>query len=168
MSRHFDDLETRSSDERANDLAEALPWQIAEAQAKAPALAAHLAGVEAATITSVEALATLPVIRKSALGAAQAGQPPFGGYTTLPPHADGACVPVARSDLRTGRTGDDWWRMGRFLAALGHRAGRYRAELLFLSHDAGGHDVRERRAGGRGDGVSGRHRADRTAGAGRA
>lgn len=123
MSRRFDHLETRSADERANDLAGALPRQIAEAQAKAPALAAHLAGVEASKVTTVEALAELPVIRKSALGTAQAVLPPFGGYATMPPHRMEHVFQSPGPIYEPGRTIDDWWRMGRFLAALGIGAG---------------------------------------------
>ena len=59
MTDHYDALETRSADQRAADLAAALPRQVARAQ-EAPAMAALLAGVDPAAITTREALAALP------------------------------------------------------------------------------------------------------------
>ncbi|WP_151720620.1 phenylacetate--CoA ligase family protein [Gemmobacter serpentinus] len=114
---YFDALETRSSDQRAADLAQALPGLIAHAKT-APAMAASLQGVDPRAITSVESLAALPVIRKSDLSAAQKAHPPLGGY--LP--AGAAFEHVFQSPgpiYEIGRTGTDWWRMGRFLHACG-------------------------------------------------
>lgn len=114
---HFDSLETRSADQRAADLARDLPWLIAHAKTT-PAMAASLAGVDAAAITSVEALAGLPVIRKADLSGAQKKHPPLGGF--LPP--GGAFEHVFQSPgpiYEIGRTTADWWRMGRFLHACG-------------------------------------------------
>ncbi|WP_102225852.1 phenylacetate--CoA ligase family protein [Acidimangrovimonas sediminis] len=117
MSTHFDDLETRSADRRAADLARDLPAQIARAM-KAPGLAALLGEVDPAAITTPEALAALPVIRKSELAAAQKARPPLGGL--IP--AGGAFEHVFQSPgpiYEIGRTTPDWWRMGRFLHAAG-------------------------------------------------
>ncbi|MEO1614112.1 MAG: phenylacetate--CoA ligase family protein, partial [Pseudomonadota bacterium] len=77
MSRYYDDFETRSADQRAADMARDLPAQIANAMEIAPAMAKHLAGVDAAAVTDRAALAKLPVLRKSELVAAQAAEPPF-------------------------------------------------------------------------------------------
>ena len=115
---YFDDLETRSADARAADLARALPGQIARAQATQGS-AAMLAGVDAGAITSVEGLAALPVLRKSDLTGAQAESSPFGGFTALKTaefeHVFQSPGPI----YEPGRTADDWWRAGRFLHALG-------------------------------------------------
>ncbi|HEX9857463.1 MAG TPA: phenylacetate--CoA ligase family protein [Paracoccaceae bacterium] len=114
---HFDALETRSADARAADLARALPALIAHAQT-APAMAVSLAGVEAAAVTDVAALARLPLIRKSDLGAAQKAHPPLGGY--LP--GGGGHEHIFQSPgpiYEIGRTTPDWWRMGRFMHAVG-------------------------------------------------
>lgn len=81
----FDTLETRSADERAADLARALPEQIARAKTAA-GYAALLDGVDPAAVTSAGALAQLPVLRKSELSRAQAENPPFGGFTVKPAH----------------------------------------------------------------------------------
>ncbi|MBB5515031.1 phenylacetate-CoA ligase [Rubricella aquisinus] len=115
---HYDALETRTADARAASLAAALPTQIANAMA-APGLAAHLAGVDPAAITSREALASLPVFRKSALGAAQKDHPPFGGTTTKAPSAFAHVFQSPGPIYEPGGRGGDWWRLGRFAHAAG-------------------------------------------------
>ena len=119
MTRHYDDLETRSADRRAADLARDLPRQVANAKANAPAMAEILKDVDPRTITSRAALATLPVTRKSAMGAAQKAAPPFGGYTTRGVTTFAHVFQSPGPIYEPGRLGDDWYRMGRFLAALG-------------------------------------------------
>ncbi|MFC2966628.1 phenylacetate--CoA ligase family protein [Acidimangrovimonas pyrenivorans] len=117
MTEYFDDLETRSADQRAADLARALPAQIARAKT-APGLAALLGDVDPDAFTTAEALAALPVIRKSELSAAQKGAPPLGGL--IP--AGGGYEHIFQSPgpiYEIGRTSHDWWRMGRFLHACG-------------------------------------------------
>ncbi|UWR33959.1 phenylacetate--CoA ligase family protein [Sulfitobacter sp. W027] len=119
---HFDDLETRSADQRAADLAKALPRQIARAQAL-PGYGDALKGVDATQITSAEALAELPVLRKSELGKAQAGQAPFGGFTTKPVHEFSHVFQSPGPIYEPSSNDPDWWRMGRFLHAAGIGAG---------------------------------------------
>jgi len=115
MSEYFDDLETRSADERAAALATALPQQIANAMT-ASGMASHLGDIDAASITERSTLATLPVLRKSELGAAQKANTPFGGFTTRTTrHVFQSPGPI----YEIGDTADDWWRMGRFLHASG-------------------------------------------------
>lgn len=118
MSKHFDPLETRSQDQRAADLARDLPRLVARAQAT-PGMGPMLAGVDAGAITSIAALAGLPVLRKSALVAAQADHAPFGGFAALAAaefeHVFQSPGPI----YEPGRTAPDWWRLGRFLAASG-------------------------------------------------
>ncbi len=115
---YFDTLETRSADERAADLATLLPEQIARAKS-APGFAALLADVDPAKITSVEALAALPVLRKADLSAAQAAQPPFGGFTVKPAHGFAHIFQSPGPIYEPGGVDHDWWRMGRFLHAAG-------------------------------------------------
>ncbi|MBW0158554.1 phenylacetate--CoA ligase family protein [Sedimentimonas flavescens] len=118
MSRYYDDLETRSVDERAAALARDLPQVIARALS-APGMAAHLGPVEAGQITSRAALARLPVLRKSDLGAAQKAQAPFGGLTSKPAHAFAHIFQSPGPIYEPGDVSHDWWRMGRFLHACG-------------------------------------------------
>lgn len=82
MTDPYDALETRSADERASDLAAALPEQIARAKEKSPGMAEHLAGVDPASVKDRAALAELPVLRKSEMAERQRKNPPFGGLTT--------------------------------------------------------------------------------------
>ena len=84
MSEHYDALETRSSSERADALAQQLPEFIGRAQADAPHYARSLAGIAPQDITSIAALAALPVLRKSALIEQQKALPPLGGLNTEP------------------------------------------------------------------------------------
>ena len=102
MPTYFDDLETRSADERA---------------------AAHLVGLNAqlathgvAALTDMAELAHLPVLRKSELAARQAEAPPFGGFPVLnAAHVFQSPGPI----YEPGVISHDWWRMGRFLHAVG-------------------------------------------------
>jgi phenylacetate-CoA ligase len=118
MTRFFDELETRSPAQRAAHLAKALPDQIVRAKAL-PGYAGALEGVNPASITSVEALAKLPVLRKSDLGRAQAADGPFGGLTTRPAHGFAHIFQSPGPIYEPGGTEHDWWRMGRFLNACG-------------------------------------------------
>jgi phenylacetate-CoA ligase len=113
---HFDALETRSADARAADLARDLPAQVARAKAL-PGNAA-LRGVDAAAVSSVAALAGLPVLRKSDLAAAQADHPPLGGHAGPVSgfrHIFQSPGPI----YEPGQGTHDWWRVGRFLHAAG-------------------------------------------------
>ncbi|MEH6751113.1 MAG: phenylacetate--CoA ligase family protein [Paracoccaceae bacterium] len=118
MTRYFDELETRSPDQRAAALAKALPDQIARAKAL-PGYAGALDGVNPSSITSVEALARLPVLRKSDLGRAQAGAAPFGGLTTRAASGFAHIFQSPGPIYEPGGTEHDWWRIGRFLHACG-------------------------------------------------
>ena len=130
---HFDRLETRSADERAASLRAALPAQVANARANAPAFAARLGGIDPRAITSVSALAALPVLRKGDLLAAQnaagAGDV-FGGFATVgwgaqrPASRRAARVFVSPGPVREPDTARaDYWRMARALFAAGFRVG---------------------------------------------
>jgi phenylacetate-CoA ligase len=81
---HYDARETRDPAERERDLMARLPRQISHALG-APGWARHLSGIDAGAVTSRAALAALPVLRKSELGALQKATPPFGGFNVTPP-----------------------------------------------------------------------------------
>lgn len=117
VTSFFDTLETRSADERAAALAEALPGQIARAKAL-PGYADSLAEVEAGAVTSLDALAALPVLRKSELGKAQAANGPLGGFAG--PASGHAHIFQSPGPIyEPGGVSHDWWRIGRFLNAVG-------------------------------------------------
>ena len=118
MSQYFDPLETRSADQRAADLARDLPALIERAQATA-GLGRVLAGVDAHAITDAAALASLPVLRKSELVAAQADSAPFGGFAALQAHEFDHVFQSPGPIYEPGRMAHDWYRLGRFLHATG-------------------------------------------------
>ncbi len=115
---YFDTLETRSADQRASEQAQALREQIARAK-NASGFAAHFAGVDTDAVSSVEDLATLPVLRKSEISRAQAEHPPFGGFTVKPANGFAHIFQSPGPIYEPGGVDRDWWRMGRFLHAAG-------------------------------------------------
>ena len=114
----FDDLETRSGDERAAELADALPRQIARAKALG-GYKTTLADITAQDVNSAMALARLPVLRKSDLSQAQGAASPFGGFTTRRATGFGHIFQSPGPIYEPGGIEMDWWRMGRFLHACG-------------------------------------------------
>lgn len=118
MSRFFDELETRKPEAREEAYASALPQQVARAQAL-PGYGGSLSAVDAAVVTSVADLASLPVLRKSALVEAQSTSYPFGGLTTRAPSGFTHIFQSPGPIYEPGGGEHDWWRMGRFLNACG-------------------------------------------------
>ncbi len=118
MSEFFDDLETRSEGLRSAALAAALPDQIARAQ-QLSGNVGRLESVDPSAVTTINALGSLPVLRKSELADLQRTNPPFGGLTTRNPaefdHVHQSPGPIYEPGMRGG----DWWRFGRFLHAAG-------------------------------------------------
>ncbi len=115
---HYDDLETRSADQRAKDLSTALADQVGRAQGLA-GYKASLAGIDALKIKSVADLAALPVLRKAELGAAQKAHPPLGGFTSGVSqfsHIFQSPGPIYEPGSHDSK---DWWRFARFLHAVG-------------------------------------------------
>jgi phenylacetate-CoA ligase len=123
MPDHYDDLETRSPQARESVLLGALPAHIEQARRKAPAYAALLEKVRADKIVSREALAELPVTRKTELLERQAGAPPFGGFAATATgelgHIFASPGPIYEPEARR----EDYWRTARALFAAGLRAG---------------------------------------------
>ncbi|WP_415830490.1 phenylacetate--CoA ligase family protein, partial [Bordetella flabilis] len=110
----------------------ALPQAIAHAMARAPALAAQLAGVDPGGVASRQALATLPVLRKSELlqrqqacreaGLADGAARAMGGYSAL---GWGQALRVFASPgpiYEPESARPDYWRFARALYAAGVRA----------------------------------------------
>ncbi len=113
------DLETRDPAERDASLFECLRAQIRDIQARAPGLSEHLGAVDATAVTGREALAQLPVLRKSALMALQAANPPFGGLTTRPASEFSWMFQSPGPIYEPGMDVPDWWRFGRAIRAAG-------------------------------------------------
>jgi phenylacetate-CoA ligase len=127
MNDYYDALEVRDPAEREQDLLAALPKQIAQAQTAAPAFAEILDGVKPGDIASREALARLPVTRKSELLERQkAGRArdPFGGFSAirfgprmLRVFASPGTIYEPEGEAR------DYWRTARAMHAAGFRTG---------------------------------------------
>jgi phenylacetate-CoA ligase len=114
----FDHLETRSVDQRAADIAAALPQQIARAKALA-GYSDAFANVDPAAIIDSVALATLPVLRKSELSQKQVAGNALGGFGALKTHEFAHIFQSPGPIYEPGGIGRDWWRIGRFLNAVG-------------------------------------------------
>jgi len=101
----------------------ALPAQVAHAKRCAPGFARILKDVNPRVVNSREALARLPVTRKSDLVRLQKESPPLGGLNAT------ALEKIAKLFISPGPIyepeGDtsDWWRTARGLFAGGFRAG---------------------------------------------
>ncbi len=120
----YDTRETRDHAERERELCARLPAQIAHAQASAPAFAGLLAGVDPGTVTSREALARLPVIRKSELLERQKQARPFGGFAAVRWGPDCRRVFASPGPLYEPEGArPDYYRLARALHAAGFRAG---------------------------------------------
>jgi phenylacetate-CoA ligase len=127
MTDFYDKLEVRDPAEREQDLLAALPKQIAQAQTAAPAFAKILDGVKPAGITSRDALAKLPVTRKSELLGLQQekrASDPFGGFSAIRfgprmtrVFASPGTIYEPEGEAR------DYWRTARALHAAGFRGG---------------------------------------------
>jgi phenylacetate-CoA ligase len=127
MTEHYDALETRTQTARELAWTQALPLQIAQAQAHAPALASSLAGVLASEVNSLAALARLPVVRKQELldlqkASRAGGGDVFGGFSAL---RFGAHMPRVFASpgliYEPEGTQRDYWRMARAIFAAGFR-----------------------------------------------
>src|SRR5688572_32378691 len=120
--QHFDELETRPAQAREAALMAALPAQVAHAMQNAPGFARILAGVDAAGVNSREALARLPVTRKSDLGTLQKAMPPLGGLNATPVPELAKLFVSPGPIFEPEGTGLDWWNTARSLYAAGIRA----------------------------------------------
>ena len=122
MTDLHDALESRDPHAREKELLAALPALIQRAQNTA-GWSSILAGVNATDINSREALAQLPVTRKSELKTLQSMALPFGGLVNTPtPDLSRIFMSPGPIFDPEGR-GVDWWRFARPLHALGVRRG---------------------------------------------
>src|SRR5215468_6302605 len=122
MTEHYDALETRDAAAREAGLFARLP-SVLRAAMEAPAHAERFRGIDPASVTSREALARLPVLRKSELPALHKASAPFGGFVAQPPGSFARLFtspgPIFEPE---GREADPW-RGARALFAAGFREG---------------------------------------------
>ena len=126
-TKYYDTLETRSPDQREQALMSALPLQIANAQKNTAAFSKLFRHVDASCVTSRQALANLPVTRKSELFELQKSSQQtdvFGGSSALlrgpnMPRLFSSPGPIYEPE----GTAKDYWRAGRAMYAAGFRSG---------------------------------------------
>jgi len=121
--RYYDDLETRSADERNAKLFDALAGQITNAKFNSAYFGDLLKDISPDDITDRAALATIPVTRKSDLIDLQKKNPPFGGLTTCEPGKLKRIFQSPGPIYDAEGFGDDWWGTARALYAAGFRKG---------------------------------------------
>ncbi|MEM8665547.1 MAG: AMP-binding protein [Pseudomonadota bacterium] len=123
MTAHFDAAETQPLSAREAALFARLPDVLARAKQNAPAWADRLADIDPASTNSREALATLPVLRKSDLMAAQTAAPPFGGFLAVP-DANLSRIFLSPGPVAVPQGPEaDPWQCARALFAAGVRPG---------------------------------------------
>jgi len=119
--QYYDARETRSGDEREQELSGRLAAHIGRVIADAPGWARHLSGYDAAAITSRAALTGLPVLRKHELMERQAENPPFGGFRA---GKGGGRVFMSPGPIYEPQgQGKDPWNVARACWAAGFRPG---------------------------------------------
>ncbi len=101
----------------------ALPKHIAHAKRHAPGFARILKDASPKKIKSREALARLPVTRKSDLASLQKELPPLGGLNATPVEKLAKLFVSPGPIYEPEGRGADWWRTARGLFAGGFRAG---------------------------------------------
>jgi len=123
MSDYFDELETRSKEERERFFIDALRMQLVHARECSPLFLQTLAPHDCEGFSSLGELSSYPVLRKSALVEMQKRTPPLGGVSPLEPdkiryvHASPGPIYEACSAR------EDFWRLARALYAAGFRKG---------------------------------------------
>ncbi|MXQ13205.1 phenylacetate--CoA ligase family protein [Microvirga makkahensis] len=122
MTEAFDALETQAPEERERALFSQLPEILKHATA-APAYAERLKGIDPAGITSREALAKLPVLRKGELSTLQKSALPFGGFVAEAPGSFGRLFTSPGPIFEPEAAVPDPWRAARGLFAAGFRRG---------------------------------------------
>jgi phenylacetate-CoA ligase len=122
MTDHYDSLETRAPAEREAELFARLPNVLRKAM-EAPAYAAHLKGIDPASVTTRGALARLPVLRKSDLPALHKASLPFGGFVASAPGSFARLFTSPGPIFEPEGAQADPWRGARALYAVGFRPG---------------------------------------------
>jgi len=122
MAEHYDSLETRNTTLRDSEEMAVLPKIVAHAM-QAPGWARHLAGADVKHVNSREALAKLPVLRKSDIAALQKENPPFGGLNVTPPGKVRRLLMSPGPIFEPEGEGKDWYGAARALYAAGFRPG---------------------------------------------
>lgn len=121
MTAYYDNLETRDPAQREQSLIRAVADQVEHAKAHAPAYSVILQDVGSGDISSPDAIARLPVTRKSELLELQSKKRPFGGFSAIN-GPDLAYIFASPGPIyEPGSRRDDFWRLARAMHAAGFR-----------------------------------------------
>ena len=123
MSEHFDEKETLDPSSRETALFARLAKHLPEAVSVSSGLADHLKGCDLAAVTDRQSLASLPVLRKPELMAAQTANPPFGGFANMEALAGNRVFLSPGPIWEPQGVGADPWLGARALFAAGFRRG---------------------------------------------
>jgi len=122
MKEFFDELETRSDDLRSREQFGRLREQIHHLKAHVPAYSDRLKDIDPESVIDRDALAFLPVTRKSELAQAQSENPPLGGFSDLTGQSMLRIFASPGSIFEPQANVEDFWRTARALFAAGCRS----------------------------------------------
>ncbi len=123
MTEHYDELETRSKEQREKEQTALVKAQLAHARTNTAAYAELLADFDDEHFSTLDQLVDIPVTRKSELIERQKALPPLAGLSAVQAgqlryiHASPGPIYEACSHK------DDFWRSARSLHAAGFRSG---------------------------------------------
>jgi phenylacetate-CoA ligase len=122
MPHFYDARETRDPVERERDVFSRLPGAITTA-IRAPAYAERLHEIDPASLTTREALARVPVLRKADLPSLHKAAPPFGGFVAEPLSGFARLFTSPGPIFEPEAARSDPWGAARALFAAGFRPG---------------------------------------------
>ena len=123
MTEFYDSLETRNQTQRESELIRTVAAQVAHAKACAPAYSELLADIDPTIIISAEAIAQLPLTRKSELIERQKSDRPFGGLAAVKANDLRYIFASPGPIYEPGSNRGDFWRFARALFSAGFREG---------------------------------------------
>ena len=122
-TEYYDSLETRDPEIREKEQFSSLPGHLRRVSQRAPFIANQINGLSIDSIDSREALAQIPVVRKSELIEIQAKTPPFGGMTAFDEQSLRRILASPGPIFEPETDRRDKWRIARALYAAGFRKG---------------------------------------------
>lgn len=123
MSEYYDLLETRTQQQREQELLAALIKQLEHAKDNAPYYKDLLANFEFSNFSALSDISQLPVTRKSELLDMQKINAPFGGLSAMPDYEMTHIFVSPGPIYEPGSVRHDFWRFARTLYAAGFRSG---------------------------------------------
>ncbi len=122
MTEFFDALDSQSPAEREAQLFKDFSERLIQLMDKVPGLNRQLTSYDVRAVTNRETLATLPVLRKPALMAAQQLKPPFGEFVNADALGGTRIFMSPGPVYEPQPAGADPWQSARALHAAGFRA----------------------------------------------